>query len=152
MIILSRRVFVKPTSLGRREVSAVLHVPTVKRLGRHVIAEFWDIEPHVLCSVGLLESIFVDACKASGATVLHSNFHGFGDGCGVTGVVILSESHASVHTWPEYGYAAVDVFMCGSCDPNVAVKAIENRLAEASAKYIIGSESHTFHRGILESH
>jgi len=131
-------------------MSAVLHVPTVKRLGRHVIAEFWDVEPSVLCGVGLLESIFVDACRESGATVLHSNFHGFGEGCGVTGVVILSESHASVHTWPEYGYAAVDVFMCGSCDPNIAVKAIYNRLAKASGKYAIGSESHTFHRGILE--
>ena len=94
-------------------MSAVLHVPTVKRLGRHVIAEFWDVEPSVLCGVGLLESIFVDACRESGATVLHSNFHGFGEGCGVTGVVILSESHASVHTWPEYGTACVDIFMCG---------------------------------------
>lgn len=131
-------------------MNAVFHVPTVRRLGRHVIAEMWDIEQHVLCSVGLLETIFVDSCRESGATVLHSNFHGFGDDCGVTGVVILSESHASVHTWPEYGYAAVDVFMCGTCDPNVAVKTICNRLAEASGKYQIGSESHTFHRGILE--
>lgn len=128
----------------------MLQVPVVKRLGRHVIAEMWGIEPHVLCNVSLLEDIFVDACKASGATVLHSNFHGFGEGCGVTGVVILSESHASVHTWPEYGYAAVDVFMCGICDPNVAVKAIENRLADASQRYTIGLDSHTFHRGILE--
>jgi len=55
-----------------------------------------------------------------------------------------------VHTWPEYGYAAVDVFMCGSCDPNLAVKAIGDRLAEASGRYMVSSESHTFHRGILE--
>jgi len=142
--------FVAPILFVRPD-EEMLQVPVVRRLGRHVIAELWDIESHVLCNVSLLEQIFVESCKASGATVLHSNFHGFGDGCGVTGVVILSESHASVHTWPEYGYAAVDVFMCGICDPNVAVKAIENRLADASHKYMIGIDSHTFHRGILET-
>jgi S-adenosylmethionine decarboxylase len=59
----------------------------------------------------------VQSAKDAGATVLSERWHHFGAGFGYTGVVILSESHISVHTWPEKGYAAIDVFMCGDCDP-----------------------------------
>jgi len=47
--------------------------------------------------------------------------HNFGEGSGVTGVVLLAESHISIHTWPELKYAAVDIFMCGACDPQRAI-------------------------------
>jgi S-adenosylmethionine decarboxylase len=56
--------------------------------------------------------------------VLGSHFHQFGAGGGVSGVVLLAESHLSVHTWPESGFAAADVFMCGHADPEVAIEVV----------------------------
>ena len=58
-----------------------------------------------------------DAAEAANATILHSHFHHFGPDGGVCGVVVLAESHISIHTWPERDFAAVDIFMCGACDP-----------------------------------
>ena len=71
-----------------------------------------------------LEKLMTHAATASGATVISSQFHSFGDGCGVTGVLVLAESHITVHTWPERNYAAFDVFMCGDCDPAIAAQLI----------------------------
>ena len=118
-------------------------------LGNHILVEFMNCDPHIMNDVAAIERDMVEAAQKAGATVINSTFHHFSP-FGVSGVVVIQESHLAIHTWPEYGYAAVDVFMCGTCDPNVAVKAICNRLAEASGKYQVGSESHTFHRGILE--
>lgn len=64
------------------------------------------------------------AAEAGGASVLQAHFHPFGSGKGVTGVVLLAESHITVHTWPEHDYAAFDVFMCGACRPMQAAKII----------------------------
>lgn len=61
------------------------------------------------------------AAKAAGAVVLEVKLHDFGDRAGFTGVALLAESHISIHTWPEHGYAAIDVFMCGDCDPLASV-------------------------------
>jgi S-adenosylmethionine decarboxylase len=60
------------------------------------------------------------------------HFHPFGPGLGVTGVLLLKESHISIHTWPEHGFAAVDVFMCGAARPDKAVEAIAAALAAGS--------------------
>ncbi len=62
-----------------------------------------------------------DAALAAGATVLGTHFHAFGLRAGITGVVLLAESHMSVHTWPESGYAAFDIFMCGPLKPRKAL-------------------------------
>jgi len=62
-----------------------------------------------------------DAALRAGATILHSHFHHFTPNGGVSGVVVLAESHISIHTWPERSFAAVDIFMCGACDPHDAV-------------------------------
>lgn len=68
----------------------------------------------------------LESCATScGATVLHTIMHHFGDGFGVTGVVVLAESHISIHTWPELRYAAIDIFMCGTCDPYQAIPVLE---------------------------
>ena len=90
----------------------------VPPLGRHMILEVWG-EPGSLYFWNMDEAAaaLVQAAKDAGATVLSERWHHFGSGYGYTGVVILSESHVSVHTWPEKGYAAIDVFMCGDCDP-----------------------------------
>ncbi len=83
--------------------------------GTHLLIEFWDARN--LSDLSRVESALVEAARAAGATVLHSYFHPFGPELGISGVVVLAESHISIHTWPEQEYAAIDVFMCGDCDP-----------------------------------
>ncbi len=60
----------------------------------------------------------------SGATLLHIHLHHFTPNGGVSGVAVLSESHISIHSWPEYGYAALDIFMCGHAQPHLAIDVI----------------------------
>lgn len=77
----------------------------------------------------------VNAAEHCGATVVEKNFHMFSP-YGVSGVVIISESHLAIHTWPEYGYAAVDLFTCGtSCDPLLAYHYLSEKLACGSSFY-----------------
>jgi len=64
-----------------------------------------------------IDTALREAALAAGATILHSHFHHFEPNGGVSGVVVLAESHISIHTWPERDFAAVDIFMCGACDP-----------------------------------
>jgi len=61
------------------------------------------------------------AASAAGTTFMTERWHHFGDGHGYTGVIVLAESHVSVHTWPEIGYAAIDAFYCGDCDPQNSI-------------------------------
>lgn len=103
-----------------------------KYLGRHVLAEFWgcrnvDDPAHV-------ELAMVRAAKASGATILNANMHHFGEGMGVTGVVMLAESHLSIHSWPEISYAAVDVFVCGTADPHLAIESLKQSFMPTDTK------------------
>jgi len=89
-------------------------------LGRHILCEVYDCDRHTLCSLTDIRTVMVDAAKKAGAEVLEVVFHEFSPQ-GVSGVVVISESHLAIHTWPEYGYAAVDVFTCGDrVDPWVA--------------------------------
>lgn len=80
--------------------------------GRHLLLELCDCPRTILDSPERLESILKDCALRGGATVVSSNFHRFSPQ-GVSGVVVIAESHVTVHTWPEHGYAAVDVFTCG---------------------------------------
>ncbi len=75
-----------------------------------------------------LEAALRAASLKAGATVVDSKFHHFGEGGGVTGVVLLAESHISIHTWPELDYAAIDIFMCGAADAHIAAKYLEETL------------------------
>ena len=68
-----------------------------------------------------LETALIDAVNEAGATLLHIHLHKFEDGGGISGVAVLAESHISVHTWPEKGFAAFDVFMCGDAEPRKAI-------------------------------
>jgi|DEB19_MinimDraft_3_1074340.scaffolds.fasta_scaffold00003_41 S-adenosylmethionine decarboxylase len=100
----------------------------VSYMGRHVIADLHDVSAEVLGSIDFWKEILIDGAKKSGATVLSDHFHHFGEGYGITGVIVLAESHISIHTWPEKNYAAIDVFMCGTCDPEVAVDHITSKI------------------------
>jgi S-adenosylmethionine decarboxylase len=87
--------------------------------GSHLIIDLWD-GAH-LDDVGVIELALRRAVQATGATLLHLHLHEFGSGGGVSGVAVLAESHISIHTWPERGYAAIDAFMCGSAQPHKVV-------------------------------
>jgi S-adenosylmethionine decarboxylase len=106
--------------------------PHAAALGRHLLADFYGIAAHVLNDAQALEATLVAAAHAAGAVPLERRFHSFGGG-GVTGVVLLKESHISVHTWPEHGFAAVDVFMCGKARPQDAVAALKHAWQPARA-------------------
>jgi S-adenosylmethionine decarboxylase len=93
--------------------------------GDHLLVEFWGaerlMEPEYICAA------MEDGARAAGATILHSHYHHFGDGMGVSGVTVLAESHITIHTWPEVGYAAIDVFMCGEAEPQKCVDLLRER-------------------------
>jgi len=82
-------------------------------LGKHVTIECYDCDEHVINSVGALEEACLKVVRSSGATIIKSFFQPFMPQ-GISGVIIISESHFSVHTWPEHCYAAADFFTCGS--------------------------------------
>lgn len=97
-------------------------------MGRHVIAEMWDCNIDILNDMGKIEQIFVDAALKSGAEIREVAFHKFAPQ-GVSGVVIISESHLTIHSFPEHGYASIDVYTCGDViDPNVACDYIAESL------------------------
>ena len=97
--------------------------------GRHVIIECFGAQAGF--DAPALERLLRRAAAAGGATLLSCHMHGFGGGNGVTGVALLAESHITVHTWPERGYAAFDVFMCGGCNAERAAAVIAEAVPEA---------------------
>ncbi|MCE9501877.1 MAG: adenosylmethionine decarboxylase [Leptospira sp.] len=88
-------------------------------LGKHVIAELYDCDREIINNQELIEDIMLEAVELSGATVVKPVFHKFSPH-GVSGMVVVSESHFSIHTWPEYGYCALDIFTCGDLIDNQA--------------------------------
>lgn len=82
-------------------------------LGRHIIAEFVDCDSSLLNDMAKIRTILTEAARQSGATVVDSVFHHYNPH-GLSGVVVIAESHLSIHTWPEYGYASVDFYTCGN--------------------------------------
>jgi len=83
-----------------------------RALGRHILCEAYGCDPGLLNDRKVVEQIMVDAALLTGAEVREVAFHKFSPQ-GVSGVVVISESHLAIHTWPELGYAAIDVFTCG---------------------------------------
>jgi S-adenosylmethionine decarboxylase len=96
-------------------------------VGRHLLADFWTDDVEALRWVADWERMLPDACRRARATVLGARFHQFRPH-GVTGIVLLAESHASVHTWPERGLATLDVFTCGSMDAAAVLDAVRAAL------------------------
>lgn len=97
-------------------------------MGRHVIAELWECDEQLLNDMEAVEKIMVNAAIESGAEVREVVFHKFTP-LGVSGVVVISESHLTIHSFPEHGYASVDVYTCGDrIDPKVATDYIARAL------------------------
>lgn len=112
--------------------------------GLHLLVDFWDAEH--LQDKTFIEEAMREAAGTCGATVLSVMLHEFGEGAGITGVAILAESHISIHTWPEINYIALDIFMCGNCDPNNAVPILRSYF---NPKRVQISEHH---RGKVSTH
>ncbi|MFN3696112.1 MAG: polyamine aminopropyltransferase [Pseudobdellovibrio sp.] len=98
----------------------------MKALGSHILVEFTNCKSDVLNDVTAIENAMVQAAQVADATVINSTFHHFSP-WGVSGVVVIQESHLAIHTWPEYNYAAVDLFTCGdTVDPWVSFEFLKN--------------------------
>ncbi|MCK5811214.1 MAG: adenosylmethionine decarboxylase [Cocleimonas sp.] len=93
--------------------------------GRHLIIDLWECQQ--LDNLSFIEQTLRDATTLAGATLLHIHLHHFTPNGGVSGVAVLAESHISIHTWPERGYAALDIFMCGDTHPEKAVELLKQR-------------------------
>lgn len=113
-------------------------------LGRHLLLELKDCNREVLNDLDFIQDVLPAAAREAGAEVLGKSFHQFSPQ-GVSGVVVIAESHLSIHTWPEFGYAAVDIFTCGnSVQPERAAQILIREL---------GAKSHCIleiQRGILD--
>jgi S-adenosylmethionine decarboxylase len=108
--------------------------------GRHLIADLHGCTG--LDDVARIERALRAAAVAAGATVIDLRLHHFGPGSGVTGMALLAESHISIHTWPEHGYAALDCFLCGARhDLDAALDAVVGELTPTSV------ETQTIKRG-----
>ena len=99
----------------------------METMGRHVISELWGCDFEKLNNMEFIERMFVDAALKSGAEIREVAFHKFAPH-GVSGVVIISESHLTIHSFPEHGYARIDVYTCGNLDPNIAANYIAESL------------------------
>ncbi len=91
--------------------------------GSHLIIDLWEASR--LDDIEHVEQAMRDAVEAAGATLLQIHLHHFTPNGGVTGVAILAESHISIHSWPERGYAAIDIFMCGDAEPQRAIPVLK---------------------------
>ncbi len=92
--------------------------------GTHLILDLWGAT-HI-DDLQTVELALHQAVEVAGATLLHTHLHHFTPNGGVSGVVVLAESHISIHTWPERGYAALDIFMCGEAQPHKCINVFKN--------------------------
>jgi S-adenosylmethionine decarboxylase len=101
-----------------------------KFAGTHLLVDLWGATN--LCDPELIDRALREAAEAAGATILHSHFHHFSPNGGVSGVLVLAESHISIHTWPERDFAAIDIFMCGACDPHLSIPVLKETFKPAT--------------------
>ena len=117
----------------------------MKALGKHLLLELNGCDHKLLNDISFIKETMLAAAKESGATVLGESFHQFSPQ-GVSGVIIIAESHLTVHTWPEHGYAGADIFTCGTrVKPEKAAKVIIAKLKPSTHSIIL------MERGIIAS-
>lgn len=108
----------------------------VKFAGVHLLVDLWGAAN--LDDIEIVRDALEESARVAGATLLHTHLHHFSPNGGISGVVVLAESHISIHTWPERNYAALDVFMCGACDPYKAIPVL--RRAFRPANIVLGEQ------------
>ena len=114
-------------------------------LGRQLLLELKECDKEVINDLSFLKGVMLKAADEAGATVLGESFHQFNPH-GVSGVVVIAESHLFIHTWPEYGYVGIDIFTCGdSVQPEKAAEILVRKLG---AKNYSALE---LQRGLLET-
>ena len=123
-------VVVSAASQGRPDVPSVdngkdyyVERDGIKFAGVHLLIDLWGATR--LDELDTVEAALRESARVAGATVLHCHLHHFQPNGGISGVLVLAESHISIHSWPERGYAALDVFMCGDCDPYLAIPVLK---------------------------
>lgn len=100
----------------------------------HMVYDVWLQNPNTLKYVSPLREIITDAANKGGAHIIYSKWHQF-DPWGVTGFLLLQESHISIHTWPEeQSFAAIDIFPCGSMDNDLIIKILREKLNPVNEK------------------
>ena len=104
----------------------------VEFAGTHLIIDLWDVSR--IDDPAHIENSLCDAAVRAGATILSSDFHVFTPNNGVSGVIVLSESHISIHSWPEADYAALDVFMCGEAEPHNAIEVLREAFSPSDIR------------------
>ena len=105
-------------------------------LGRHSLLELFDCNLEVLKDLEAVKGALVEAARQAQATIVATTFHEFNP-FGISGVVVITESHLSIHTWPEYRYAAVDIFSCGDgLKPDMAVSYLVKQFAAARVSIV----------------
>lgn len=112
-----------PVHGGEERTDYFVEKDGMKFAGTHLLIDLWGASN--LDQPALIDSALRHGAVTAGATILHSHFHHFTPNGGVSGVVVLAESHISIHTWPERDFAAIDVFMCGSCDPRKVIPVLQ---------------------------
>tara|TARA_B100000609_G_scaffold195671_1_gene189974 strand:- start:11930 stop:12817 length:888 start_codon:yes stop_codon:yes gene_type:complete len=120
--------------------------------GRHLIAEYRGCDTNTLNHLDAVSTLMQQAALAAGATIVNTAFHAFTP-TGVSGVVLLKESHLSIHTWPEEGYAALDLYTCGDCDPKAAHHVLAHGLRSMECELMLLERGHPgmsmrSHRGV----
>lgn len=114
-----------------------------KYLGEHYVLELFDCDPKMLDNIPQIEEFMLEAARLANATVVSKSFHQFSP-YGISGTIVITESHFNIHTWPEHGFAAIDLFTCGdSLDP---LKAKDYLIKALSCR---NHEFTSFKRGIL---
>ena len=107
-----------------------------RALGQHILVDLYECPADLLNDAEAIEAALLEAAGAAGATILDAMFHRFSPH-GVTGVLVIKESHIAIHTWPEFGFAAVDLFTCGDyIDPRQASDLLKTLLQAARASSV----------------
>jgi S-adenosylmethionine decarboxylase len=114
----------------------------LKFAGTHLIVDLWGASN--LSDSETVETMLKEAAETCGATLLYMHVHVFSENGGISGVAVLAESHISIHTWPERGYAAVDLFMCGCAEPQKAIPVLRKHFTPEHVQ--IGEQK----RGMVE--
>ncbi len=102
--------------------------------GIHLLLEFWQAKH--LDDIAVARQALIDAVEAAEATLLDISLHRFSPYGGFSGVAVLSESHISIHTWPELGYAAIDIFTCGNAKPHKAIPVLKAAFEPAGVQLV----------------